>query len=111
MLQPDQDAGRLFRLFESPEVSLMLASFFTGKEAISSILRDQCSHYMDVLMVQSPNIMAHSKNNPRMISTFYLSCVKELIGVPRILRGDRGTENENVAVLQHFFRRTCRDAW
>ena len=53
--------------------------------------------------------VAHSNNDPRVISSFYLSCIKEVKGVPRILRGDRGTENVNVAGLQRFFRRNSLD--
>ena len=53
--------------------------------------------------------VAHSNNDPRVISSFHVSCIKEMKGVPRILRGDRGTENVNVAGLQHFFRRDSSD--
>ena len=53
--------------------------------------------------------VAHSNNDPRVTSSFYLSCIKEVKGVPRILRGDRGTENVNVAGLQRFFRRNSLD--
>lgn len=53
--------------------------------------------------------VTHSNNNPRVISSFYVSCIKEIKGVPRILRGDRGTENVNVAGLQRFFRRESDD--
>ena len=48
-------------------------------------------------------------NNPRVVTSFYLSCVKEIQGIPRVLRGDRGTENVNVAGLQCYFRRNCHD--
>ena len=53
--------------------------------------------------------VAHSNNDPRVISSFHVSCIKEMKGVPRILRGDRGTENVNVAGLQRFFRRDSSD--
>ena len=53
--------------------------------------------------------VVHSNNDPRVISSLYLSCIKEIKGVPRVLRGDRGTENVNVAGLQRFFRRDSVD--
>ena len=54
--------------------------------------------------------VAHSNNDPKVVSSFYASCVKEIKGVPRILRGYRGTENVYVAGLQRFFRRNCTDS-
>ena len=54
--------------------------------------------------------VGHSNNNPRVISSFFLSCIKEVKGIPRIVRGDRGSENVNVAGLQRFFRRNSLDS-
>ncbi|XP_074606429.1 uncharacterized protein LOC141859469 [Acropora palmata] len=48
--------------------------------------------------------VSRSNNNPRLIASYFLDCVKELVGVPRIIRGDQGTENVNVAAIQRFFR-------
>lgn len=39
------------------------------------------------------------------MARYYLDCVKELGGVPRIVRGDGGTVNVNVAAMQCFFFR------
>ena len=43
------------------------------------------------------------------IASYFLGCVKELSGVPRIIRGDQGTENVSVAAMQRFFRRDAQD--
>ena len=51
-----------------------------------------------------------SNNNPRIVACYYLDCVKQLNGVPRTVRGDRGTENVNGSALQHFFRRNDTDS-
>ena len=37
-----------------------------------------------------------SNNNPRIVARYFLDCVKQLGGVPRTIRGDRGTENVNI---------------
>ncbi|XP_068708455.1 uncharacterized protein [Montipora foliosa] len=50
-----------------------------------------------------------SKNNPRVIANYYHDCVKQVGGVPHILRGDAGTENGHVAAMQRFLRRNDRD--
>ena len=51
-----------------------------------------------------------SNNNPRIVARYFVDCVKQLGGVPQIARGDRGTENVNVAAMQHFFRRNNTDS-
>ncbi|KAK2554872.1 hypothetical protein P5673_023534 [Acropora cervicornis] len=53
--------------------------------------------------------VGRSNNNPRLIASYFLDCVKELVGVPRIIRGDQGTENVNVAAIQRFFRYDDQD--
>ena len=50
-----------------------------------------------------------SNNNPRVITDYYHGCVKQVGGVPHILRGDAGTENGHVAAMQRFLRRNDRD--
>ena len=47
--------------------------------------------------------VAHSNNNPKVIASFYMSYIKEINGVPRVVHGDRGNENVHVAGLQCFF--------
>ena len=50
-----------------------------------------------------------ANNNPRVIANYYHDCVKQLGGVPHILRGHAGTENGHVAGMQRFLRRNDRD--
>lgn len=48
-----------------------------------------------------------SNNNPRVIARYFLDCVRQINGCPRVIRADNGTEN--VASTQRFFRRDCSD--
>ena len=70
---------------------------------------------MALLMVISRRILwlnvGPSNNDPRVIASYYLSCVHQIEGVPMILRGDRGTENSHVAGIQRFLRRNSCDAF
>ena len=50
-----------------------------------------------------------SSNDPKIVAQYYLDCVRQLGGTARIIRGDRGTENVNVAAIQRFFRRSSND--
>ena len=43
-------------------------------------------------------------NDPFVIAKYYLDCVRETGGFPKIIRADCGTENVNVAFLRRFFR-------
>ena len=49
--------------------------------------------------------LSSSNNNPKNIENYYLCCIKELKPIPRVVRGDRGTENVIVCGIQRFFRR------
>ena len=53
--------------------------------------------------------VASSNNDPRIIAQFFLDYVRQLGGTARIVRGDRGTENGNLAAIQRFFRRSMDD--
>ena len=53
--------------------------------------------------------VGRSNNNSRVIASYFLGCVNELSGVPRIISGDQGTEKVNVADMQCFFRRDAQD--
>ena len=55
--------------------------------------------------------VGRTNNNPRVVASYFLECVKELGGVPRIIRGDQGTENVNVAAMQRFFRCDAQDSF
>lgn len=52
-----------------------------------------------------------SNNDPRLIASYYLSCVQQIRGVPMIMRGDRGTGNLYVAGIQCFLCRNSCDAF
>ena len=49
--------------------------------------------------------LSSSNNNPKVIANYYLCCIKELNLIPRVVRGDRGTENVTVCKIQRFFGR------
>ena len=51
-----------------------------------------------------------SNNNPKIIANSYLCCIKKLNLIPRVVRGDRGTENLIVCGIQRFFRRNHTDS-
>ena len=51
-----------------------------------------------------------TNNDPQVISGFYIQCIKQIGEVPRVLRGDNGTENSTVAGIQRFLRRHSTDA-
>ena len=52
-----------------------------------------------------------SNNNPRIVGKYFVDCVVQVGGVPRICRGDAGTENVNIAAMQRFFRRNATDTF
>ena len=54
--------------------------------------------------------LSSSNNNPKIIANYYLCCIKELNLIPRVVRGDRGTENVIVCGIQRFFRRNHTDS-
>ena len=43
-------------------------------------------------------------NNPRIVGKYFLDCVVQVGGTPRICRGDAGTENVNITAMQRFFQ-------
>lgn len=50
-----------------------------------------------------------SNNDPSIIAQYFVDCVRQIGGTPRIIRADCGTENTYVAALQRFFRRDGND--
>lgn len=48
--------------------------------------------------------VTRTNNNPAVIANYYLECVKELEGCPRLLRTDPGTENGMMATIQCCLR-------
>ena len=51
-----------------------------------------------------------SNSNHKVIPNYYLCCIKVLNLIPRVVRGDRGTENVIVYRIQSFFRRNHTDS-
>ena len=52
-----------------------------------------------------------TNNDPSVIAQYFITCVRGVRSVPRIIRADCGTENVNVAAIQRFLRRDCEDAF
>ena len=48
--------------------------------------------------------VSSTKKNPRVIAAHYFITVRQLKGVPRGMRCDKGTENTIIGTLQQFFR-------
>ena len=46
-----------------------------------------------------------TNNDPRIVAQYYTDTVRQVGGVPCIMRADAGTENVNVAGVQRFLRR------
>lgn len=55
--------------------------------------------------------VASSNNDPYLIAHYFIEYIRKCNGVPRIMRGDYGTENVNVAAIQRFLRRNCADSF
>ncbi|XP_051249570.1 uncharacterized protein LOC127359638 [Dicentrarchus labrax] len=50
-----------------------------------------------------------TSSDPKIIGGYYIEAVQRLGGCPRIVRGDRGTENVKVRDFQRFLRRNIHD--
>ena len=48
--------------------------------------------------------VTRTNNNPEVIAKYYLECVQEHRGCPRLLRTDPGTENGTMAAIQCYLR-------
>ena len=46
-----------------------------------------------------------SNNNPSIIAQYFVDCVRQIGGTPKMIRADCGTESTYIAALQRFFRR------
>lgn len=51
-----------------------------------------------------------TNNYPSVIAQYFVDCVQQIGGTPRVIRADDETENCNVLALQRFFRRNGNDA-
>lgn len=52
-----------------------------------------------------------TNNDPTVTARYFLDYVKQAGGVPRVVRGDAGTENVNVCGIQRFFRANSNDSF
>ena len=52
-----------------------------------------------------------TNNNPKIIANYFTDCIRQIGGVPRIVRADAGTENYFVAGIQRFLRSGSEDAF
>ena len=50
--------------------------------------------------------VASSNNNPKVIASYYMDCIRQLRLVPR---ADRGTKNTIICGIQHFLQRNAED--
>ena len=50
-----------------------------------------------------------TKNDPKVIASYYLSNIKAVKHLPRVVRADLGTENSLVELLQKYFRNEDTD--
>lgn len=51
-----------------------------------------------------------TNNYPSVIAHYFVDCVQQIGGTPRVIRADDETEYCNVLALQRFFRRNGNDA-
>ena len=54
--------------------------------------------------------VASSNNDPKIIASYFINCVKELEIIPQLLRADRGSENVIAGGIQRFMRRRFTDS-
>ena len=52
-----------------------------------------------------------SNNNPSIVAQYFVECVRQVGGTPRIIRVDCGTENVNTAAIQRFLRANSDDSF
>ncbi|KAF3836685.1 hypothetical protein F7725_004149 [Dissostichus mawsoni] len=50
-----------------------------------------------------------TSSDPKIVGGYYIEAVEKLGGCPRIVRGDKGTENVKVRDVQRFVRRNIQD--
>ena len=55
--------------------------------------------------------VGHTNKNPKVIAHYFMNCVQQVGGLPRIVRADAGTENVNVSGIQRFLRRNDEDSF
>ena len=55
--------------------------------------------------------VGHTNKNPKVVAHYFVNCVQQVGGLPRIVRADAGTENVNVSGIQRFLRRDDEDSF
>ena len=45
-----------------------------------------------------------SNNDPFIVAQYFIDCVRQIGGTPRLIKADNGTENVNIAAVQRFFQ-------
>lgn len=55
--------------------------------------------------------VGYTNKNPKVIAHYFMNCVQQVGGLPRIVRADAGTENVNVSGIQRFLRRNDQDSF
>ena len=53
--------------------------------------------------------VAATNKNIRLIVKYFIDCIRQVGGLPRVVRADCRTENVRVAAAQRFLRRDCAD--
>ena len=51
-----------------------------------------------------------SNNNPQITAQYFIDCIRQVEGVPLVVRGDCGTENTYIAAVQRYLRKDCDDS-
>ena len=55
--------------------------------------------------------VGRTNNHPAVAASYFIDCVQNAGGSARVIRGDMGTENVRVAVIQRYLRQEARDSW
>lgn len=55
--------------------------------------------------------LGSTNKDPAIVSRYFLDCVQHAGGGPRVVRGDRGTENDYLCGIQRFLRRKSNDSF
>lgn len=55
--------------------------------------------------------VASSNNDPAIVAKYYVDYVRHISGTARVIRGDKGTENTNIAAIQRYFRSLGEDSF
>lgn len=48
--------------------------------------------------------VSSSNNDPTIVAKYYVDYARHVSGTARVVRGDKGTENTNIATIQRYFR-------